>query len=221
VDFPEKVKLSLPYCLQVDVIDSSGGVMSAEGPDEGTTFEIPGVVDPYHPQAGIDDLFHKSYQLTLDPQTIRPGSHLLKVSARDGYGNYSARQMQMEVSLDSSIVSIKAYNHPNPMKRNGTTFYFATGMPSAELEYGDNKESGQDRLQFDIRIFNQAGRLVQVLEQAHSGETRWDGKDRWGNMLANGLYFYKVTATQVRFDVEDRPGYSTVSSKYNTLVISR
>jgi hypothetical protein len=221
VDFPEKVKLSLPYCLQVDVTDSSGGVMSAVGPDEGTTFEIPGVVDPYHPQAGIDDLFHKTYQLTLDPQNIRPGSHLLKVSARDGYGNYSARQMQMDISLDSSIVFIKAYNHPNPMKRNGTTFHFATGMPAAELEYGDNAQSGQARLEFEVRIFNQAGRLVQVLKQARSGETHWDGRDRWGNQLANGLYFYKVTATQVRFELEDRPGYSTVSSKYNTLVLSR
>jgi hypothetical protein len=221
VDFPEKVKLSLPYCLQVDVTDSSGGVMSAEGPDEGTTFEIPGAVDPYHPQAGIDDLFHKTYQLTLDPQNIHPGNHLLKVSARDGYGNYSARQMQMEISFDSSLVSIKAYNHPNPMKRNGTNFYFATGMPSAELEYGDNQQAGQDRLSFEIRIFNQAGRLVQVLENAHSGEAHWDGKDRWGNQLGNGVYFYKVTATQVRFDIEDRPGYSTVSSKFNTLVLSR
>jgi hypothetical protein len=221
VDFPEKVKLSLPYCLEVDVTDSSGGVITAEGPDEGTTFEIPGALDPYHPQAGIDDLFHKTYQLTLDPQTIRPGSHLLKVSARDGYGNYSARQMQMEISLDSSIVAIHAYNHPNPMKRNGTTFYFATGMPSAELEYGENIESGQDRLEFEIRIFNQAGRLLRVLEQAHSGEAHWDGRDRWGNQLANGVYFYKVTATQVRFDIEDRPGYSTVSSRYNTLVLSR
>ena len=221
LDFPEKVKLSLPYCLQFDVMDSSGGVISAEGPDEGTTVEIPGSLDPFHPQPGIDDLFHKTYQLTLDAKTIRPGNHLLKVSARDGYGNYSARQLQMDISLDSALVSIHAYNHPNPMKRNGTTFYFSTGMPQEELEYGDNPDAGKPRLAYEVRIFNQAGRLVRVLREAVSGETRWDGRDQWGNQLANGVYFYKVTATQVLFAYDDRPGYSTVTSEYNTLVLSR
>jgi flagellar hook assembly protein FlgD len=129
--------------------------------------------------------------------------------------------MQMEITLDSSIVAIQAYNHPNPMKRNGTNFYFATGMPSSELEYGENLGSKDDRLEFEIRIFNQAGRLVQVFENAHSGEAHWDGRDRWGNQLANGVYFYKITGTQVRFDLEERPGFTTVSSKYNTLVLSR
>jgi len=215
------VKLALPYCLQIDVSDNAGGVISAEGPDEGTTVEIPGTLDPFHPQPGIDDLFHKTYQISLDPKIIRPGSHLLKVSARDGYGNYSARQMQMDITMDSSLVFIKAYNHPNPMKRNGTTFYFATGMPAAELEFGDNPDAGLPRLSFEVRIFNQAGRLVKVLSNVISGEAHWDGRDEWGNPLANGVYFYKVTATQVISDSGDRPGYSTVTSKFNTLVLSR
>jgi flagellar hook assembly protein FlgD len=94
-------------------------------------------------------------------------------------------------------------------------------MPSAELEYGDNPESGDDRLAFEIRIFNQAGRLVQVIKEAQSGEAHWDGRDRWGNQLANGVYFYKITATQVRFEIDEAPGYSTVSSRFNTLVLSR
>jgi hypothetical protein len=221
LDFPEHVKLALPYCLQIDVSDNAGGVISAEGPDEGTTVEIPGTLDPFHPQPGIDDLFHKTYQISLDPKVIRPGNHLLKVSARDGYGNYSARQMQMDVTLDSSLVSIRAYNHPNPMKRNGTTFYFATGMPAAELEFGDNPDAGLPRLSFEVRIFNQAGRLVKVLRKVVSGEAHWDGRDEWGTPLANGVYFYKVTATQVILDTGDRPGYSTVTSKFNTLVLSR
>jgi hypothetical protein len=62
---------------------------------------------------------------------------------------------------------------------------------------------------------------VQVFENAHSGEAHWDGRDRWGNQLANGVYFYKITGTQVRFDLEERPGFTTVSSRYNTLVLSR
>jgi hypothetical protein len=118
-------------------------------------------------------------------------------------------------------VALRAYNHPNPVKLKGTTFYFATGMPSAELEYGDNPGSGDDRLAFEIRIFNQAGRLVQAIKGAQSGEAHWDGRDQWGNRLANGVYFYKITATQIRFETDDVPGYSTASSRFNTLVLSR
>jgi hypothetical protein len=94
LDFPDRVRLSLPYCLQIHVVDSVGGVLSAQGPDEGTTLEIPGAMDPFHPLPGIDELYFKSYQLTLDKRTLQPGSHLLKVSARDGYGNISLRQMR-------------------------------------------------------------------------------------------------------------------------------
>ncbi|MCD6025426.1 MAG: hypothetical protein K0Q91_2342, partial [Fibrobacteria bacterium] len=64
VDFPDKVKIALPYCLQITVRDTIGGVLSGDGPDEGTTVEVVGSVAPYHPQAGVDDLYSKSYQLT-------------------------------------------------------------------------------------------------------------------------------------------------------------
>ena len=220
VDFPDHVKLPLPYCLQISVEDSLGGVLSSEGPDEGTTLEIPGLVDPFHPAPGVDDLYIKTYQYSLDKKGIRPGAYLLKVSARDGYGNIGARQLQMDLTVDSSITTVTAYNVPNPMKRKGTTFYFSTSIPSNEVEYG-GENNGKQRLFFEIRIFDQAGRLVKVFQDAASGTTTWDGHDRWGNLLANGVYFYSITARQDLFDVNAKPGYRTLSSKRNTLVISR
>ncbi|MDQ3003135.1 MAG: hypothetical protein M3Y08_17970, partial [Fibrobacterota bacterium] len=220
LDFPDRVKLSLPYCLQILVEDSLGGVLSSEGPDEGTTLEIPGVVDPFHPLPGIDDLYQKSYQFSLDKKTIRPGTHLLKVSARDGYGNIGMRIMQMDLTLDSSLNTVQARNVPNPMKRNGTTFYFGSMMPSYSVDFGD-PNAGEDRLEYEIRIFNQSGNLVRVFTKAVSGQVTWDGRDNWGNLLANGVYFYQVTARQNLFDAGAKPGYQTVSSKRNTLVISR
>ncbi len=220
LDFPDHVKLSLPYCLQILVQDSLGGVLSAQGPDEGTTVEIPGVLDPFHPLPGIDELYQKSYQFSLDKKTIRPGTHLLKVSARDGYGNISLRQMQMDLTVDSSLNTVLAHNVPNPMKRNGTTFYFSTVIPSNDIEFGD-VDAGKDRLEFEIRVFNQSGNLVRVFERASSGSVNWDGRDHFGNLLANGVYFYKVTARQLLLDANAKPDYRTVSSRRNTLVISR
>ncbi|MDB5102518.1 MAG: hypothetical protein JWP91_207 [Fibrobacteres bacterium] len=220
LDFPDRVKLSLPYCLQILVEDSLGGVLSAAGPDEGTTVEIPGVMDPFHPQPGIDELYKKSYQFSLDKKTVRPGSHLLKVSARDGFGNFSLRQVQMDLTVDSSLNTVLARNVPNPMKRNGTTFYFSTIIPSADLEFGD-PNAGKDRLEFEVKVFNQSGNLVRVFEKAASGSTSWDGRDHFGNLLANGVYFYKVTARQLQLDAGAKPDYRTISSKRNTLIISR
>ncbi|MDB5051113.1 MAG: hypothetical protein JWO30_4184 [Fibrobacteres bacterium] len=220
LDFPDHVKLSLPYCMQIYVQDSLGGVLSAEGPDEGTTLEIPGVLDPFHPLPGIDELNLKSYQFSLNKKSIQPGPHLLKVSARDGYGNISQRQLQMDLTVDSSIAVFSAYNFPNPMKRDGTTFHFGTLMPPADLEFGD-PDAGKDRLEYEIRIFNQSGNLVRIFPKAISGQTSWDGHDNWGNLLANGVYFYKVTARQILTDFNARPEYRTLSSKRNTLVISR
>ncbi len=220
LDFPDHVRLSLPYCMQIYVQDSLGGVLSAAGPDEGTTLEIPGVMDPFHPLPGIDELYLKSYQFSLDKKTIPPGQHVLKVSARDGYGNISQRQLQMDLTLDSSITAVTAYNFPNPMKRNGTTFHFATVLPASDLEFGD-PDAGKDRLEYQVKVYNQSGNLVQVFQRAVSGQTNWDGHDRWGNLLANGVYFYTVTARQILTDLNAKPDYRTVSSKRNILVISR
>ncbi|MEO7424898.1 MAG: C25 family cysteine peptidase [Fibrobacteria bacterium] len=220
LDFPDHVRLSLPYCLRIYVQDSLGGVLSAEGPDEGTTLEIPGTLDPFHPQPGIDDLYRKSYQISLDKKAIRPGQHLLKVSARDGYGNIGQRQLQMDLTLDSSITAVTAYNFPNPMKRNGTTFHFATVLPTQNLEFGD-PNAGKERLEYEIKVYNQNGNLVRVFPSAISGQTSWDGRDNWGNLLANGVYFYKITARQLLTDDLAKPDYGTVSSKRNILVISR
>ncbi len=221
IDFPDRVKLPIPYCLQVQVQDSTGGVLTGQGPDEGTTLEIPGILEPYHPQPGIDDLYYKTYQLSLDKKTFRPGQHLLKVSARDGYGNISVRQMVMDLTADSSLQTVSAYNVPNPMKRNGTTFYFSTIIPTGDVDFAD-LSNAVDRVEFEIHVFNQSGKMVKAFQHALSGEIRWDGHDEWGQLLANGVYFYKITASQSLASLAGaRPSYRTLSSKRNVLIISR
>ena len=219
VDFPEQVRLPLPYCLEVTVEDSTGGVLSSEGPDDGTVFEIPGAMDPFHPRPGIDGLYRKVFRLPLEMQTVGTGQRLLKIAARDGYGNRSLRVLRMDLSLDSSVQTVSAYNVPNPAKRSGTTFWFSTVLPARSVDY-DDPTGGGARLEFEVRIFDQAGRLVRRFEDAVSGATQWDGKDAWGNTMGNGVYFYQVTARQILL-AGDRPGYRTLSSKRNTLILSR
>ena len=44
-----------------------------------------------------------------------------------------------------------------------------------------------------------AGRLIQTIQTATAGEPYvkipWDGRDRDGDILANGVYLYKVVAS--------------------------
>ncbi|MDB5102517.1 MAG: Peptidase family [Fibrobacteres bacterium] len=220
IDFPERVKLSLPYCLEIQVEDSTGGVLTSIGPDEGTMLEIPGVMDAFHPHAGVDELNRKIYRFPLEASAIPPGPRLLKVSASDGYGNVSQRTLRMDLTMDSSLNTVSAHNAPNPMKRSGTTFFFSTVLPARSVDFADPTAS-VERVEFEIRVFNQSGRLVKILEKARSGETGWDGRDAWGNSQANGVYFYQVTARQGGLEKDSRPGYRTLSSKRNILVISR
>lgn len=216
VDLPDQVRMTLPYCFGIQVEDSTGGVVSGEGPDEGTSIEIPGVVEPFRPQPGIDNLYLKSYRYSLGKSELRPGSYLLKVRARDGYGNASMRQMAIEVVQDTLATTVSAYNVPNPMKRQGTTFRFSTLMPADDGEF--LPVEGTVRIAYQIKIHNQLGRLVQVLNAAKAEGTFWNGTDAFGNRLANGIYHYVVTAT---YDPGDGSGKKFLSSKRNTLVISR
>ncbi len=216
-DFGSKVTLSLPYCLEVQVTDSLSGPVNGDGPDQGTTFEVPGILEPFHPQPRDDELRRKTYKLNVDAKNFKPGIHLLKVSARDGYGNITQRQLQMDIRSDSSLALIKVYNSPNPMKRNGTTFYFASVLPAAEGELGQDKS--KDSLSFELRIYNQSGFLVRKLDHLSGSGQHWDGRDEWNNLLANGVYFYQV---QVRRKADfETVNYNTLSTKRNTLVISR
>ncbi len=51
-------------------------------------------------------------------------------------------------------------------------------------------------LDVEVKIYTLAGRLIQSLEQTSAGEPfvriPWDGRDRDGDVLANGVYLYKL-----------------------------
>ncbi len=221
VDFPDRVRLDLPSCLRIQVEDSSGGVLSAQGPDEGTMVEIPGSLPPFHPQPGVDELFLKTYQLTLEAKAFRPGPHLLKVSAQDGYGNRSLRQIRLDLGAVENVRALSAYNVPNPVKRSGTAFYFSVLLPEPEIQVTAGGGDTTKRVEFEVRIHDQRGRVVKVLRNARSGQ-RWDGRDEWGRPLANGVYYYIVTARWNRQAEKPAAGESRpASSKRNILVLSR
>ena len=75
------------------------------------------------------------------------------------------------------------YNYPNPMSST-TVFAFEHNQISA--------------LDAEVRIYTVAGRLIQSIKKTNIGtqfvQIPWDGRDKDGDIPANGVYLYKVTA---------------------------
>lgn len=200
----DHIRLEAPGCLQV-IIEDSTAIDFREEADEGISFEVSGKTSPFHPWPYLEQTSKKVVVRMNFAESVYPtGIYEFKVQAFDILGNRSTKSIFVELTETLQKGLIDVFNVPNPMGKKGTTFYF--------------KDLAIDRSAFvSIYIYNQNGRLVQVLKNAKSGETFWDGKDFYGRRLANGLYHYIVKS--------DIPATGTakkqVFSVKQKLVISR
>ncbi|MBI3003855.1 MAG: hypothetical protein HYY49_00380 [Ignavibacteriales bacterium] len=117
--------------------------------------------------------------------TLSKGEHFLSVQVRDATGNFadtSARQVRFRVETESKLLNV--FNYPNPFERE-TNFTFTVtgaGIPEELL----------------VKVYTVAGRMIQEIRvpqaELRIGFNRilWDGRDREGDELANGVYFYKI-----------------------------
>lgn len=235
--FENNVKLPKPYCLEVLVEDSTGGVVLSERPDEGTTIEVfrdlpQGLVPVESPELlrlGEDGFETKTFSWDISSE-LAPGDYSLKIRAEDGFGNTSSKQLDIEIVDDELFDLYKAFNAPNPMRGSGTCFYFG-GVVNAST--GDRNIQEQTVVDASIHIYNQSGFLVKKLTgmQPHTSlgiETEascrsrgawWDGRDFLGNRLGNGAYFYKLKISRTDFSGGSQSLQK--SSKKGTLIISR
>jgi hypothetical protein len=145
----------------------------------------------------IDDVPISYSQIKIDYDTVnrrinyafkpvlKDGDHTLKIFGRDITGKLDESgpgyQKSFFASAQTKILDV--YNYPNPFK-NETYFTFKLTQIPDELR---------------IRIFTVAGRLIKEIVK-HSSELsfdfnkiRWDGRDEDGGLLANGVYFYKIS----------------------------
>lgn len=215
-DLPNEFSITLPYCLRLRIVDSLGGVLSSESPDEGTVVSIPGSIDPYHPIPGIDEPMQKEYRIALAKSHLRQGEHALVISAGDAYGNRSFKTYRMRIAQDTLVEMLAAFNVPNPMKRFGTTFHFAASVPADDGEFAIDPDI--QRLYFNLRIYDQIGRKVAAFDSIPSPTFFWDGRSAFGTRLANGIYTYAASAI---YNPGDGFPARVLRSGRKVLVISR
>jgi len=118
------------------------------------------------------------------------GEYRLLVNGRDASGNASAAldwSVSFRVITKSSLSNV--LNYPNPFSTSTCFVYTMTGAePPAH---------------FRIQIMTVSGRVVREITEAEFGPLRagthksdfcWDGKDEYGDQLANGVYLYRIVA---------------------------
>ncbi|MGH7453754.1 MAG: type IX secretion system sortase PorU, partial [bacterium] len=135
---------------------------------------------------------------------LADGRHTVEIKAWDNLNNSSTTTTEFVVRAESgfSIDKETVMNYPNPF-RNRTTFTFVMGPGDAEVR---------------IKIFTLSGRLIRTIDEiGRSGfnQIEWDGRDEDGDELANGVYLYKIIATQ------RQNGEALRSEEIGKLVVAR
>ena len=110
------------------------------------------------------------------------------VQGYDSKGNPAGKtdyDINFEVVNESTVSQL--LNYPNPFSTSTRFVFTLTGMEIPE--------------KFEIHIYTITGRLIKIIDLLEMGDVHigyniteyaWDGKDEYGDMLANGVYIYKA-----------------------------
>ncbi len=129
-----------------------------------------------------------SCTIQYNPIFFNDGKYTLMVQAKDRSANKSGSQdysVQFEIITKPSVTNVM--NYPNPFTSSTKFVFTLTGSEIPEV--------------FTIQVMTITGKIVREITRPELGTLRigrnitdyaWDGKDNYGDMLANGVYLYRV-----------------------------
>lgn len=150
---------------------------------------------------------NKRFKIIYNSHFIQDGTYTLSVQATDKSNNLSGNsdyRVQFEVINESSITHLM--NYPNPFSTSTRFVFTLTGS-----------EIPDDMI---IQIMTVTGKVVREITESELGPIRigkniteyaWDGKDEFGDQLANGVYLYRVLS---RINNEEIKHRSSGADKY-------
>jgi hypothetical protein len=136
-------------------------------------------------------------------KNLSKGPHELRIKAWDNHNNSAEKRIEFVVASSEGLALDHVLNYPNPFSTN-TTFHF------------DHNRAGDD-LDIQIQIFTVTGKLIKTLSatslgsKPHISEISWNGRDEFNDVLAKGVYIYKLNVRSVRDGAK--------VSKYEKMVI--
>ena len=112
---------------------------------------------------------------------ISEGRHRVVVRAWDTRNNSASAEVVFEVRSGTDVDVFQVVNYPNPFARSTSFTFQRTAAIPVDVE---------------VRIYTVAGRMVQRLVSPGLTDRfvriPWDGRDRDGSEMANGVYLYKI-----------------------------
>ncbi|WP_236977797.1 type IX secretion system sortase PorU [Membranihabitans maritimus] len=184
--FMEGDEVNSEPLLLIDIEDQSGINVSGNGIghdlvyylDKETTNET--VLNSYFTY-DLDSYTSGSVEYPIGE--LEPGKHTLTIKVWDSHNNLSEKTVEFFVNK-SELEIRNVYNYPNPFF-DRTEFQFENPLIGSDLD-------------IVIDIYSVSGTLVhRLMEQRNSAGQMirnifWNGKDDWGQKLANGVYLYKT-----------------------------
>lgn len=129
-------------------------------------------------------------RLEWRPELDQDGDYRLEANGRDASGNLAGPldyRINFRVIARSALSNI--LNYPNPFSTRTCFVYTLTGAEAPA--------------HFKIQIMTVSGRVVReisdrefgpLLPGTHLSDYCWDGRDEFGDRLANGVYLYRIVA---------------------------
>jgi flagellar hook assembly protein FlgD len=133
---------------------------------------------------------NKKFKITFPKYFDKSGIYTLLVQGTDRSGNLSG-DLEYKISFEvihESMIS-QMINYPNPFSTSTRFVFTVTG------------DEIPDDIQ--IQIMTVSGKVVREISESEIGPIQigrnvsqfaWDGKDQFGDPLANGVYLYRVKA---------------------------
>ncbi|MCU0436094.1 MAG: C25 family cysteine peptidase [Bacteroidia bacterium] len=131
---------------------------------------------------------NNSCKILFTPELLQDGVYELIVQAKDRSSNtsgFSDYRITFEVVNKPSVTQV--LNYPNPFSTSTQFVFTLTGSEVPEI--------------FTIQIMTITGKVVREIDRDELGPLRvgrnitqyaWDGRDEFGDALANGVYLYRV-----------------------------
>ncbi|MFT5646160.1 MAG: hypothetical protein ACI976_000838 [Aureispira sp.] len=155
----------------------------------GEMFLSPATTDMQFYPADPNKLDHENKaKIVIHPDLKSDGVYTLFVSAADKSGNNSG---QLSYSVDFEVINKPSIsnmlNYPNPFSTSTQFVFTLTGRELPNY--------------MKIQILTVTGKVVREITQDELGTLRigtnrteyaWNGKDEYGDQLANGVYLYRV-----------------------------
>lgn len=143
---------------------------------------------------------NNSCRINYTPTLYEDGKYQLIIQAKDQSDNQSGAidyKITFEVINKSTITEVM--NYPNPFS---TATHFVFTLTGSEVPS-----------YFKIQVMTITGKVVREIANDELGyihigrnitEYAWNGKDEFGDQLANGVYLYRVITTMNGTDIEKR-----------------